>query len=175
MYVDWNLQRQTFHIYYWERCECWRKQQSGFLLCETQPLLPVIFPASCEPVIEVVSIVVSRIFPVFNFFPFLINHRLSMVGLRPSSLLSTGWVVSLRGDWAIFCHAGSGQVGRVQSAREKSLEILHHGWELNPGGQTVSYPTELSWLTSDLVNENCFYMDCITKPEPNHNARGLSS
>jgi len=23
--------------------------------------------------------------------------------------------------------------GRVRSAREKSLEILRHGWELNPG------------------------------------------
>jgi len=32
---------------------------------------------------------------------FLINHRLSAVGLRPSSSLSTGSVVSLRGDWAI--------------------------------------------------------------------------
>jgi len=36
------------------------------------------------------------------------------------------------------------------SVREKSLEILRHGQELNPeprprGGQTVRYPTELSW------------------------------
>ena len=56
-----------------------------------------------------------------------------MVGLRPSSSLSTGCVVLLRGDCAIFCHAGSERVGRVWSAREKSLEILRHGWELNPG------------------------------------------
>jgi len=57
---------------------------------------------------------------------------LSLAGLRPSSSLSTGCVVSLRGDWAIFCHAGSGRVG-VWSAREKSLEMLRRGWELNPG------------------------------------------
>ena len=35
----------------------------------------------------------------------------------------------LRGDWAIFCHVGSGRVGRVRWVREKSLEILRHGWE----------------------------------------------
>ena len=64
---------------------------------------------------------------------FSISHCLSVVGLRPSSSLSTGCVVSLRGDWAIFCHAGSGRVGRVRSAREKSLEILRRGWELNLG------------------------------------------
>jgi len=52
---------------------------------------------------------------------------------QPSSSLSTGCVVSLRGDWAIFCHAGSGRVGRVWSARGKSLEILRRGWESNPG------------------------------------------
>ena len=56
-----------------------------------------------------------------------------MVELRPFSSLSTGCVVSLRGDWAIFCYAGSGRVGRVWSARENSLEILRRGWELNPG------------------------------------------
>ena len=85
------------------------------------------------------------------FLFFLISHRLSVVGLRPSSSLSTGCVVSLRGEWAIFCHAGSGRVGRVRSAREKSLEILRRGYmgiEPGPrGGQTESYPTELSWLT----------------------------
>jgi len=64
---------------------------------------------------------------------FSISHCLSMVELRPSSSMSTGCVVSLREDWAIFCHAGSGRVGRVRSAREKSLEILRRGWELNPG------------------------------------------
>jgi len=64
---------------------------------------------------------------------FFFSHPLSMVGLRPSSSLSTGCVVvSLRGDWAIFYHPGSGRVGRVWSAREKSLEILRRGWELNP-------------------------------------------
>ena len=62
-----------------------------------------------------------------------VSHRLPVVGFRPSSSLSKGCVVSLRGDWAIFCHAGSERVGRVWSAREKSIEILRRGWELNPG------------------------------------------
>ena len=61
------------------------------------------------------------------------SYHLSMVGLRPSSSLSTDCVVSFRGDWAIFCHAVSGRVGRVWSAREKSLAIVRRGWELNPG------------------------------------------
>jgi len=41
------------------------------------------------------------------------SHHLSMVGHWPSSSLSTACVVSLRGDGAIFRHAGSGRVGRV--------------------------------------------------------------
>jgi len=65
---------------------------------------------------------------IYNFF-----HRLSVVGLRPSSSLFTGCAVPLRGDWAIFCHVGSRRVGGVWSAREKSLGIPHRGWELNPG------------------------------------------
>jgi len=60
-------------------------------------------------------------------------HCLSVVGLQRSSSISTGCVVSLRGDLVIFCHTGSGRVGRVWSAREKSLEILRHGGEFNPG------------------------------------------
>jgi len=47
--------------------------------------------------------------------------------------MSTGCVVLLRGDLAIFCQTGSGRVDRVRSAREKSLEILYPGWELKPG------------------------------------------
>ena len=115
------------------------------------------------------------------------GHCLSVVGLQPSSSLPTGCVVSLRVGCVVFCHTGPGRVGRMWSAREKSLEILYHGWELNPdhgedrqwdtfilplsyqasatertdsemhsfshwdittrprGGQTVNYPTELSW------------------------------
>jgi len=65
-------------------------------------------------------VILYRLFSSFS-------HRLSVVGLRPSFSLSTGCVVPLKGDWAIFCHAGSGWVGRVWSAREKSLEILCHG------------------------------------------------
>ena len=64
---------------------------------------------------------------------FLISHRLFIVEVRPSSSLSTGCVVSLRGDSAIFCHTGSGRVGRVWSTREKSLGILYRGLELSLG------------------------------------------
>jgi len=60
-------------------------------------------------------------------------YLLSMAGLQLSFLLSTGWVVSLRGDWAIFCQTDSGHVSRVWSAREKSPEILRRDRELNPG------------------------------------------
>ena len=81
-----------------------------------------------------------------------------------------GCAMPLRGNWAIFCHAGSGRVGRMWSARQNSLEIPSNGREFNPGqredrqwdtfilplsyhdpghkrGQTVRYisPTELSW------------------------------
>ena len=38
----------------------------------------------------------------------LISHRLSVVGHRPSFSMTTGCVMPLRGDWAIFCLAGSG-------------------------------------------------------------------
>jgi len=69
--------------------------------------------------------------------------------IPPSSSISMGCVVPLSGDWAIFCHTGLGQVGRVLSAREKSL---HPGIEPGPPrGQTVRYihsPTELKWQPS---------------------------
>jgi len=52
----------------------------------------------------------------------------------------------VRGDWAIFCHAGSGQVGTVWSAREKLLEILRRGWELHPGhSEDRQWATPLSY------------------------------
>jgi len=57
---------------------------------------------------------------------------MSIGELQPSSSMTTGCVMPLRGDWDIFCHAGSGWVGRVWSARKKSIETLHHGWELKP-------------------------------------------
>ena len=68
-----------------------------------------------------------------------------MVGLWPSSSLSTGCVVSLRGDWAIFCHAGSGRVGRVWSAREKSLKILFHGCLMIIVSQILFRILEVLW------------------------------
>jgi len=67
-------------------------------------------------------------------FDFCSAIYLPMVGLRPSSSLSTGCMVSLRGDWAIFCHAGSGRVSRVWSARENALKYFAlAASELNPG------------------------------------------
>ena len=84
--------------------------------------------------------------PIFN-----LSHGVPVVELWPSSV-STCCVVPLRGDWAIFCHAGSGRVGRVWSAKEKSLEILRHSRELNPGNREdrqyrrcICSSTELSW------------------------------
>jgi len=66
------------------------------------------------------------------------NLCLSVVGCGPSSSLYTGCVVSLRGDWANFCHTGSGRIGRASSAGEKSLKILPHYWELNTDHGEVS-------------------------------------
>jgi len=86
-----------------------------------------------------------------------------MVKHWPSSSLSTGCVVSLRGDWANFCHAGPGRVGRVWSAREKSLEILRRGWELNPGhGEDRQWdipPCYHDWLPSSSIPMKC--LKCI--------------
>ena len=48
------------------------------------------------------------------------SHCLSMVVLRPSSSISIDCVV--REDWAIFCHADSGRVGRVWSAWKNPLK-----------------------------------------------------
>ena len=85
----------------------------------------------------------------YFFILVLFSHHLSMVGYWPSSSMSTDCVVSLGGDWAIFCYAGSGP-GRVSS-------VINQGkipWNTPPwlriepgpqGGQTVSYSTELSW------------------------------
>ena len=110
---------------------------------------------------------------------FFISHRLSMVGLRPSSSLSTGCVVSLRGDWAIFRHAGSGRVSRVQSPREKSLGILRRGWELNPGHREDRqwgnvYRIDILWFSRRNYNDTyignrilnwivCWYLVWINK------------
>jgi len=68
-----------------------------------------------------------------NLWIFYFNYCRIMVRLRPSSSIPSGCVVLLKGSWAIFCHAGSERVGRMWSAREESLEMLRHGWGLNPG------------------------------------------
>jgi len=47
----------------------------------------------------------------------------------------------LRWDWAIFCHIGLGLRSRVWSAREKSLEILRHGRQLNPAMERTDRET----------------------------------
>ena len=81
-----------------------------------------------------------------------------MVGLRLFSSISADHVVPLRGDWAIFCHSGSGRVGRVWSTREKSLEILRHGQELNPAqgedGQWDPFIFPLSYHDWRPINAN---------------------
>jgi len=143
--VSWSLTR-------WEHCSPWNGTSSDsvhklnvkyivhsihhWLLTDWQPsLFEWTKKTKKSPVLsyELWSIPTKFFLPNSRVF-FSISHCLSMVELRPSSSLSTGCVVSLRGDWAIFCHAGSRRVGRVRSAREKSLEILCRGWELNPGG-----------------------------------------
>ena len=63
-----------------------------------------------------------------------------MIGLWLYLSMSTGCVALLRRDWVIFYHAGSGRADRVGSAREKSLVILHNGWDWTRGqtGRTDS-------------------------------------
>ena len=57
-----------------------------------------------------------------QFFSHLFCTLCTQLNLWPSFSLSTGCVVPMRGDWAIFYHVGSIWVGRLWSARE-----------LNPG------------------------------------------
>jgi len=87
---------------------------------------------------------------LFVFFAF--SHHLYMVGHWPSSWLSTGCMLSLRGAWAVFYNAGSGQVGKVWSARKKSLGILRRGWELNPGHREAR-----QWAIP-LSYQDCLYL-----------------
>ena len=70
---------------------------------------------------------------LFQIIFFFLSHCMSVVGLWPSSSMSIGCMVPLKGYWVICWHADSGGVGREWSARENSLGILCHGWELNPG------------------------------------------
>ena len=78
---------------------------------------------------------------LFRFF-----QPLSVIGRRPSSSLSTGFVMALRGDWAIFYHAGSGWIGRGKIPLN-TLPLS--GIEPGPGkeqtGRYIHSPTELSW------------------------------
>jgi len=75
-----------------------------------------------------------------------------MVGHCPPSSLSAGCIVSLMGDWAIFCHAGSGRVGRVWSTRQKSIEILRRAWELNLG-----HKADRQWAIA-LCYHDCLFL-----------------
>ena len=82
-----------------------------------------------------------------HFFP-IFSHCLSIVELQPSSSLSAGCVVPLRGDWAIFLprwlRAGCQSV--ISQGEILKYTTLWLGVKPEPqGGQTVSYPTELSW------------------------------
>jgi len=76
-----------------------------------------------------------------------------MVELWPSFSLSTGCVVSLRGDWAIFCHTGSGRVGRVWSDRENPLKYsaVVENWTLATG-RTDSELSHWAIMTAYLLN-----------------------
>ena len=95
---------------------------------------------------------------LFIFFAF--SHHLYMVGHWLSSSLSIGCMVSLSGDWAGFCNAGSGRVCKVWSARKKSLGILRRGWELNPGHREArQWAIPLSYQDCHYlyINRNIFY------------------
>jgi len=90
--------------------------------------------------------------------------------LGSSSSISTGFVMPLREDWAIFCHSGSGLVGRMWSHKEKYLEV-QSGIEPRPqGGQTERYIcslTELSWLNLDQVTQAQFQV-CASLSDFSH-------
>jgi len=78
-----------------------------------------------------------------------------------SSLLSTGCLMPLKGNWPICCHAVSGPVGKVWSANEKSLEKvtrradseihLFSHWAImtrameSADSRFIHSPTELWW------------------------------
>lgn len=75
-----------------------------------------------------------------------LHQMQSWLHYRHSRLALPRWkgncVALLRGEWAIFSHAGSESVDRMWSAREKNFEILWQGWELNPGnGEDRSWDT----------------------------------
>jgi len=58
---------------------------------------------------------------------------LPVIGWTSASLLNFHRLCgAIEGRLSIFCPVGSRQVGRVLSARAKSLEILCDGWEWNP-------------------------------------------
>ena len=82
---------------------------------------------------------VYRVHSIGVVYIYIYRHRSpAPITRRPPSLAGphhspAGCVVPLREDWVIFSHSGIGWVCRVWSAREKSLQILCHGWGLYPG------------------------------------------
>ena len=84
---------------------------------------------------------------------------LSIARCKPFPLMFTGCMVPLWGDWAIFCHAGSGWVGREWSTREQSLEILSHDWESNQSHRKdrQSDTFLLSLVYHDWLSVGCFH------------------
>ena len=72
----------------------------------------------------------------------------------------------------VWCHWG-GRVGRVWSAREKSLKILPRGWELNPGRREdrywaipLSYREWLDEPTHSYYRGHCGVMMVLKYPIP---------
>jgi len=73
---------------------------------------------------------------------------------QPSSLISTGCVVPLRGDWAIFCHATLAQDGMAECDKPGKhplkYSVMAGNW--TRAGQIVGFlyfPAELSWLLTN--------------------------
>ena len=83
--------------------------------------------------------------------PSFFSHSLPIVEPRPFFSMSTGW----GGIWFIFCHAGSGRVGRVWSARENPLKcsaaVGNWAWAL---GRTDSKLLSLYYwaIMADIAN-----------------------
>jgi len=101
--------------------------------------------ASGKQVKECCTIAVENPWPIYLLQPLSVRGRTLAFLLDVHRLCG-----AIEGDWAIFCHAGSGQVGRVRSVRGKSLEILRHIWVLVFGAALRPTPTILLSLMAGL-------------------------
>jgi len=109
-----------------------------------------LFPIRCAPKCVPISAI------IYPWLDLSLPPRCpQVVWCHRAMVPSTGCVVSMREDWAIFCHAGSGRVGGVWSVWEKSLEMLRHGWELNPGhGEDRQWDSFSHWAI--MTDEHLF-------------------